>query len=292
MSCRFCGSKNKALWTDVPKKYYQCTDCLFVSVDPVPSNAELEEHYSQYHDLNHQESDKKNRLRSESYKQEIKWLKKYIDFQQNKESDFSVYDYGASGGYFLDAFKDISKDQNIRLYADDKSEPAIERLKEKNYYYNLEENSPTNKFDLVVLRGLVEHVPDFKTLLNKVVASLKSDGLLFITATPNGVSTCAQLYRHNWTQHHYPGHIQHFSAHHFDYYLAKHNMIRVDSTDLYYDSIYKKSSDVNNFIKSVTKIGMSFSDCKNKKMDNNLQYAFFGSMLTLLYRKADHDVWM
>ena len=285
MNCRFCGSENKTLWAKEPREYFQCTDCLFISVDLLPTNKELDDHYSKYHDLNHQENAEKNELRSESYKQEVEWLKKYIDFQSNMKENFSVYDYGASGGYFLDTVKNMITDKDILLYGDDKSLPAIEKLQEKGYYHSLDLNKPNGKFDLVILRGLVEHVPDFKDLLTKVMKSLKDEGFLFITATPNGTSTCAQLYRHNWVQHHYPGHIQHFSAHHFDYYLASGNMIRVDSTDLYYDSVYKKDRDAADFIGSINKEKYNFENCKEKSIQSKSKHAFFGSMLTLLYRK-------
>jgi 2-polyprenyl-3-methyl-5-hydroxy-6-metoxy-1,4-benzoquinol methylase len=288
MKCRFCGSKKNILWAKEPKKYYQCSDCLFISVDPIPTNNELDDHYRDYHDLNHQESLEKNSMREESYKQEAQWLKKYIDFKSIKEGGFSVCDYGASGGYFLDVIKSLVGNSSLSLYGDDKSLPAIEKLKEKKYYYNFDLNKPSGKFDLVILRGVIEHVPDFKELLVKITESLKDNGFLFISATPNGVSTGAQLYRHNWVQHHYPSHIQHFSAHHFDYHLVKNNVIRVDSTDLYYNSIYKKESDIVAFSKFINKENYNFTNCMSQDINNDLRHAFFGSMLTLLYQKKNN----
>jgi len=257
-------------------------------VDPLPTSKELDKHYLSYHDLNHQESVEKNIFRKESYKQEIQWLKKYINFVSIQDEEFSIYDYGASGGYFLDVIGDMTNDKNIKLYGDDKSRPAIDKLKKKGYYYSLELKKTKSKFDLVILRGVIEHIPNFKDLLAQITEALKDNGYLFITATPNGVSTCALLYRHNWVQHHYPSHIQHFSAHHFDYLLAKSNVIRIDSTDLYYNSVYKKENDITFFTKAIHDENYTFKNSLNNVDKKELRHAFFGSMLTLLYQKKNN----
>ena len=65
---------------------------------PPPTERDLETHYKNYHDLNHQASDKKNKQRAFSYKQEVKWIEKKI----KKSKIDNIFDYGASGGYFLD----------------------------------------------------------------------------------------------------------------------------------------------------------------------------------------------
>ncbi len=287
MQCRFCHSTRLNLWTSTPRNYYQCVDCLFISVAPLPTSTELDQHYFAYHDLNHQADEKKNLLRSYSYKQEIAWMMKYIPFlSKSIDREVEILDYGCSGGYLLDMLSETCQEIPLRLYGTDISIPAIDILKQKGYYYEFDKIRSQTLFDLAILRGVIEHVPDFKSLIDQILGSVKVGGYFFITATPNGTSTCSILYRHNWVQHHYPSHIQHFSAHHFDYLCAEHGFSRVDSVDLYFDSPYKKPDDSTIFINSVKDNGLSFHKVPEAPLNKKLGHAYFGSMLTLLYKKT------
>ena len=228
---------------------------------------------------------KKNDLRLQSYHQEIDWLCNHIDFKtHSRERPLCIFDYGCSGGYFLDIFKEKLNDIPLLLKGDDKSNPAIKILKEKNYYISLSDIIVENlSFDIVILRGVIEHVPDFRGLFQSLSQILTKGGYLFITATPNGSSPCATLYRHNWVQHHYPSHIQHFSSHHLDYLAALNNLIRVDSIDLYSDSPYKKDTDIETFCDSIQQGTIRYTNhCQDNL--NSLKHAFFESMLTILYQ--------
>lgn len=75
------------------------------------------------------------------------------------------------------------------------------------------ENAPfsNNFFDAIVMRGTIEHMLDPLNAIKKVSDMLKSQGLFFICATPNGESFSADLYRDQWTLFHPVQHIWHFS---------------------------------------------------------------------------------
>lgn len=283
--CRFCGSDRVYFWTDKPKYYVKCFDCNFISVDPLPSQEELDNHYSQYHDRNHQASAEKNLLRLQSYNQEISWLISLLDLNlYSSLRPLSVFDYGCSGGYFLDALRERLHDVPMRLKGDDKSPPAVKVLKDKGYYIDFENLTANNwTVDLIILRGVIEHVPDFKKLLQSLSSRLSKGGYLFITATPNGASPCATLYRHNWIQHHYPSHIQHFSSHHLDYLGALNGLERVDSIDFYTKSPYKSEKDVQVFVNSIQQGMIDYNGLGQDSLIS-LRHAFFESMLTILYK--------
>ena len=284
--CRLCGSDRIALWTSLPKTYYKCFDCNFISVNPLPTDAEIEAHYKQYHDKNHQAVKEKNDLRRLSYKQEVDWLSEHIEFDPiNDQREFKVFDFGCSGGYFLDEMKNSFKMKKILLHGYDRSEPAIKILKEKGYFVDYNDRDNSKRYDLVIIRGVIEHVVPFKELFTELTDMLSEKGYLFITATPNGNSPCATLYRHNWVQHHYPSHIQHFNSSHFDYLSALNGLIRVRSADLYADSPYKKAHDDNIFISMVQNEQAHFNKVIPEE-DKRMEHAFFESMLTLLFRKV------
>jgi 2-polyprenyl-3-methyl-5-hydroxy-6-metoxy-1,4-benzoquinol methylase len=284
--CRFCDSRKVDLWTSVPKNYYKCFDCNFISVYPLPTYTEINDHYRDYHDKNHQAIKEKNDLRKLSYCQEIDWILKYIDLNNSSDTNlFKVFDYGCSGGYFLDEIKKNINMESLLLNGYDRSNPAIKILKEKGYYIDFFNIKNQYKYDLIIIRGVIEHIVDFKKLFMVLSNMLSINGYLFITATPNANSPCATLYRHNWVQHHYPSHIQHFSSTHFDYLSAKNGLIRIASTDLYNESPYMNESDKKIFMQYVSKQFISFNQ-KNSEVIKDLSHAFYESMLTLLYRKV------
>mgnify|MGYP001103994238 CR=1 FL=1 len=265
-SCRFCGSGDKKLWVG---NYYRCNDCLFISADPHPSNEEIENHYKGYHENNHQVSEDKNRKRAVSYQQEIMWLKN-LGILKNIST---IYDYGASGGYFLDAIS-AQTNSNTALYASDLALGAQSVLKEKGYFKSLNEVRP-NSIDLFVMRGVIEHIVDFRQTINDVASTISKDGYFFITATPDASCTVANLYRDAWVQHHYPSHFQHFSSHHLDELLGLVGMVPFAVTELYPGSPYREKNDDHEWL--------------NALIDNsgNRAHAYWGSMMTRLYRKLN-----
>ena len=53
-------------------------------------------------------------------------------------------------------------------------------------------------YDLVMMRGTIEHFLDPIAVLKKCSEILKPGGILFITATPDGNSFAFNVYRHKW----------------------------------------------------------------------------------------------
>ena len=66
-------------------------------------------------------------------------------------------------------------------------------------------------FDMIMMRGTIEHIPDPDSAIKKVSEFLKLGGYYYICATPNGDSFAAELYRDKWTLYHPVQHIYHFS---------------------------------------------------------------------------------
>jgi len=264
--CRFCGGENLSRWTG---DYFRCNDCLYISTVPEPSVDELNEHYKHYHEKNHQASQQKNEQRLVSYQQEVQWLTK----QLGNPLPGKVFDYGASGGYFLDALASFGGVPTDLLNGDDASPGAINLLKEKNYYcpiHELEDKSTS----LLVLRGVLEHLLDFRGVLNQLCAAVEDAGYFFITATPDSSGTVANLYRDQWVQHHYPSHFQHFNSALVDRLLAENSFVPLAVVDLYQKSVYRSDKDDQVWLNTI-----------NGK-ESGGRHAYWGSMMTRLYKKV------
>lgn len=236
---------------------------------PPPTERDLETHYKNYHDLNHQASDKKNKQRAFSYKQEVKWIEKKI----KKSKIDNIFDYGASGGYFLDELSKSSITKKSKIFGYDESESARFILEEKKYFKLLGDVNE-DSLDFASMRGVLEHLLDFKKILKELLSKVKKEGYFFITATPDSSSTVANVYRSEWVQHHYPSHFQHFNSSLVDILLAENNFYPFAVADLYEKSIYRSEKDAAHWLEKVI---------YNKTPPS---HAFWGSMMTRLYKKA------
>lgn len=68
------------------------------------------------------------------------------------------------------------------------------------------------QFDLITLRGVIEHIPDHTELITFIRRHLAVGGAVFISATPDISSVCATLYKSKWNQVVCPEHIHQFSS--------------------------------------------------------------------------------
>ncbi|MFH1506862.1 MAG: class I SAM-dependent methyltransferase [Candidatus Omnitrophota bacterium] len=190
--CIVCGSGNFSLWAGT---YYlralKCRNCGMVSVNPHINQAGLNLFYSTY--LGNRFKDK--RLfndRKEMYKLEYEFLSNFI-------SGGSVLDVGCSGGFFLNEF-----DKNRWIRRGVEIDPGTAAYARNKFGIDViagnfpDLNLGKNKFDLIVFRGVIEHCINPENYFKKCAAVLKNKGMLFITATPNVESFCAEIYREKW----------------------------------------------------------------------------------------------
>lgn len=203
--CIVCGSKSYEVWATYGSyKAVKCEKCGFVWINPHLSEDGLRKYYDDYIGMR--------------FKDEVKTAQRKIQYQIDKEfienwvSSGKVLDVGCSGGFFLDVLSN-----SFERYGIDIDEKAIDHARKhfgKNFAcVKIEEaDFPEKYFDLVIMRGTVEHLPDPKEAIKKVAYLLKTGGYFYIAATPNVDSFCADLYREKWNQFHPIRHIFYFSA--------------------------------------------------------------------------------
>jgi len=75
----------------------------------------------------------------------------------------------------------------------------------------VEDLSFSMPYDLVMMRGVIEHIPDPIAVLRKCKEIISPEGYLFITAMPNGNSFAFEVFRNKWRQFTPLEHIHFFS---------------------------------------------------------------------------------
>lgn len=221
--CIICQSHNHKIWTTTSYKQYlqmrpdlinkedpivrqhwlltypfilkQCSDCGFIFTSPQLTSASLAAIYNQnagyvahYRDNN---TPAMQALKA-SYKVEIARLEKFK--QKGK-----LLDVGCNNGLLLSLLKNqwqctgIDIDKNAIAQA---KKCLGKRVKLINSSLH-ESHLPKANFDVIIMRGLIEHISNPRLLLKNANQLLKSGGVLFLNA-PNIASICGRLYKKNF----------------------------------------------------------------------------------------------
>ena len=207
-TCIARNSKKINLWAKSGNfKAVRCTECGLIWMNPYCNGIGLTSYYNNYIGKRRTNNEKKMIQRAVQYKLDAQFIE--IFFSQGK-----ILDVGCNGGFFLDAMPEKFEKYGIEIDLE-----AVTYAKEKyskfreNIHNCSIENAPfsNNFFDAIVMRGTIEHMLDPLNAIKKASYMLKSQGLFFICATPNGKSFSADLYRDQWTLFHPVQHIWHFS---------------------------------------------------------------------------------
>jgi SAM-dependent methyltransferase len=96
---------------------------------------------------------------------------------------------------------------------------------------------PAQKFDVITLWHVLEHVHDLKEYIQIFKKLLKHNGRLII-AVPNYTSFDAQFYKKYWAAYDVPRHLYHFSPNSMDVLVKQNQMQIVQYKPMWFDSFY------------------------------------------------------
>ncbi|PRM88152.1 methyltransferase domain-containing protein [Aliarcobacter cryaerophilus] len=275
--CPWCGSRKNTKWCEdeVPFVTVQCNDCKVVYVkNRLNENGRIE-YYKNYNTEKHQ-AQEKSILRDDMYKIENSLVAGFL-----KGGD--ILDVGCGGAFFLDSFDSEKYNKHGVEYGDDGFKVASLKYPNKisQGEFPLLDNIEDNSMDLVIFRGVLEHVVNPKDYLQKANRVLRDGGYIFITATPNLNSLCADLFRDKFNQHIPAEHIIHFSDEHFKDYLKELGFNLVSERVYYLETPY---ANIYEDAKKITK-AIQLKE-KGEKIDFKSP-AWYGNMMTLLFKKED-----
>lgn len=189
--CPNCGkNENNTLFTKDFFKYKKCEKCELVYVSPILKEKEIIKMYknSSYSNswgkiLSNKTEFKFNQTKFENIFQDLKKFKKIKG---------KLLDIGCAVGQFLDIFKKKGW-QTFGIELNDFERKISQKKGHKVFGEKIEANFlPKNKFDVVSILEVLEHVYDPKKVLKSIHRVLKNDGLLIIVV-PNVDSLAANV---------------------------------------------------------------------------------------------------
>ena len=264
--CPICNSKKRKItWAKVNSffKAVKCTKCEFIYIDNILSKKGLNAYYNNYIDFRIKNKKKLN-LRKKMYLIDLKYLKLY-------KNSGKLIDIGCSNGDFL---KHLVKHYSaFGIDIDSQAIKIAKKFKVLKKRVSVLDLSDVKKklgsFDIAVLRGVIEHVKDPKKYFFYISKILKKNGIIFICATPNVDSPAAIQFKTNWSQYDSIQHINLFSSNTLSKLGKKFRLKLIGEHYPYINTPYENfKSDFKNFL--------------NKR---GVSPPFWGSMMTLIFKK-------
>lgn len=271
--CVICNGKKFETWARLD--YFEakkCKKCGMISVNPHLTKKGLELYYNGYYEERLNEGILFEQ-RWKVYEIDRKWITKFIDHGK-------VLDVGCSGGQFLSTFDPKKWDR----YGVEIEKAAAEDT-ERKYGIpvrvgNLVDISFDKKFDLVMMRGVIEHFSDPISTLKKSAEIIKPGGHLFITATPAGNSFAFYTYREKWRMFTPPGHIHFFTVDLLSRILKRYGLSLLDHHYQYEETPY--ANPTKDFAKIKKDIILSHIGKEDQIKESP---PFPGSMITAIWKK-------
>jgi len=243
--CPICGAKTFTPFLNC-KDYavsqetfqlVQCAQCQFVATSPAPHNNDIAKYYLSDTYISH--SNKAKTLLDKFYLLArtftLKWKLKLISNNLNKTTDVTLLDYGCGTGEFLKKCKSrgwkicgIEPSDIARIQSSEATKALIApSLADISF----------NKFDIITLWHVLEHIPDLDDTLEKLKSRLSDSGTMFI-AVPNHKSWDATYYKAYWAGYDLPRHLWHFSQQNMETLLQKNRLKLIRRMPMKLDALY------------------------------------------------------
>ena len=216
----------------------QCAYCTLKYTDPVPGKEEIGPYYNFPAYISHTDDNTGlinklyHQVRTYTLSQKTNWVQSLFTGYKGQ-----LLEVGAGTGAFAHAM--TKKGWTVTALEPD----AASRERAMAIYqiniapidelYTLSEN----KFDVITLWHVLEHVHDLNDYLATFFKLLRPQGRLII-AVPNYTSYDAQFYKKYWAAYDVPRHLYHFSPTAMEYLSKKYTMQIVAMRPMWFDSFY------------------------------------------------------
>ena len=228
MKCNICNSlettfilRGSDSYMKVDKKnfnIYQCKKCKVTSLQPMPSEKELEKYYPPNYKIFNQNIilnnfNSKNLIKLKNLiikKLKMNTLERTLEMFSNKEINY--LDYGCGSGKNIIQLS--LQYPNWKFFGYDKFNQNINDVEKKknvsfcsSSYLN---DIPNNYFDVINLSSVIEHVIDPKDVILFLKKKLSKNGIIIIK-TPNFNSLSRRIFGKYWHNLDIPRHLHIFS---------------------------------------------------------------------------------
>jgi 2-polyprenyl-3-methyl-5-hydroxy-6-metoxy-1,4-benzoquinol methylase len=231
--CLICGGRERRPWAILgPFTAVECPACGFVWMDPYPSLEGLAAYYDAYIERRFEDA-VRTRQRQQQYLIDRDYIQCFIRRGR-------VLDVGCTGGFFLAVLSEEFDKYGVEI---DRQAVAYAR---RHYPFGhqvlpvpvTEAPWPAGSFDLVIMRGVIEHLPNPEEVMAKVSELLKPGGFFYVAATPNVDSFAARLYREKWSLFHPIRHLLYFGLETLSRFLSRYGLGLVSSYFPYLETPY------------------------------------------------------
>lgn len=197
--CPLCNSNTfKKMYPKIYPRLVQCQKCNLIYTNPRLKNQYLRKLYSSDY-YNNNISDIVGYQNYQVDELQIRQtFKKRLTNINSLCKHGELLDIGCAMGFFMDE----AKKQNWQVSGIDISKYAANHAKKSLGLHvdisSLQQTTlPQNKFDLITMWDVIEHLPNPKTALVKLHSALKKNGLL-VFSTPNVGSLPAMVTKSKW----------------------------------------------------------------------------------------------
>jgi len=199
---------------------------------PIPTD--ITKYYDSNNYISHTDESKSllekvyQRVKKITLSQKVKLINNYSQEQK------TILDIGCGTGKFLST----AKTDNWKTMGVELSTQAREIAIKKNLtIYKSLESITNQKFNIITLWHVLEHLPNLDKQINLIENLLEENGTLII-AVPNYKSYDAQYYRQYWAAYDTPRHLWHFSKTSITKIFKEHNLSVKKILPMYFDSYY------------------------------------------------------
>jgi len=242
-NCLICGNNENSIVSEnihnrlkIGEKFtiVRCNNCGFRFLNPRPTITSIAKYYDidEYHP---------HKLSNESLFDKIYASIRNVNINSKKNLIHKLHlakgkllDIGCGTGEFLQAMKQVNWDvqgmetaKDARTFASQNEIPVADNL-----------NKINDKFDIITMWHVLEHIHDVDELMKNIQRLLKDDGYFIITV-PNINCFDSQFYKDEWIALDTPRHLYHFRPQDINSLINKYNfkLIRI-SNRLHFDVWY------------------------------------------------------
>jgi 2-polyprenyl-3-methyl-5-hydroxy-6-metoxy-1,4-benzoquinol methylase len=276
-ACPWCGSEEYDLWG---KQIYEgfltveCNRCKVVYVRRrfnVLGRKKLCDGY-----MSVRQEGNRAKMREKAHDLELNFI--YRQIQSGR-----VLDVGCGGGYLLERMPSDKWEK----WGTELGRDAVKRARrvlntDKIFEGEIEElELSVDYFDLVIARGVIEHVPSPRSFLYKVATLVKAQGYFFMSG-PNLNSFCAQFYKERWRLHYPEAHLFHFNVDHLTEALKEQGFHIVAESYDYLETPYASPEE------DILKVARDIMAKRNGREDEMSDESppFWGNRYCAIWRKS------
>ncbi len=191
MNCPLCNNNSTIFMRGIfdcdKTRVMECCNCKLHFLEPMMSDEEESEYYKDYYE------NQKTRQKKEYTMKDIqtKAYQFYNEYHHTYKSilsnNISILEIGSGSGGFLKFIKENT--ENTEIHSIEKSITNLNFLKKEfkdiTFFNNLNEVSKKNKYDLIIAFGVLEHIKDIVTFVNKTKSLLKNNDSQILFFIPN-----------------------------------------------------------------------------------------------------------